>query len=221
MVSYEKFCQTIYFFKHFNYPIDEKIVKKMSDIYFIEFVGISDFYEPTGINDNQINYFNKSVDLLPSHIKSIVFGSNFNQPVQNLPTALKELVFGNNFNQEVNNLPQKLFKLIFGNNFNKPVQNLPTQIKILSFGSNFNQSLDYLPCSITHLEIKSNINIDNLPASLKYLIITRPIIKYNWNWYYHQQISDNITDNFQNISPLTKIIKSDKQFYLYDKKIKF
>lgn len=200
-MSYEKFKKTIYFFNDFDNMIDITIVKKMSNVLYVEFVEYKDFYDPhikvyiysykAKANANA-NKFNKSVDLFPSHIKSIifnnmfnqkvdnlpsklkklVFGKYFNQKVDNLPSELKELVFGKYFNQAVDNLPTKIIKLIFGLNFNQPILNLPS-IKILALSWDFNNTLDYLPSSITHLEINLDLLAANfnLSSSIKYIIV--------------------------------------------------
>jgi hypothetical protein len=100
-MSYEKFGSTIYFFKDFNHNIDDKLVKKMSNIYFIEFVDNENLY--TTVKSiyplHNYNVFNRNIDLLPSHIKSIIFGYYFNQPVKKYLEKLKELIFGESFNQ--------------------------------------------------------------------------------------------------------------------------
>ncbi len=217
-MSFEKFNKTIYFFNTFNEPIDEWIVKKMSKILYVEFVEYHDFYDPSVIRKKIYAWqksveskFNKSVDLLPSHIKSIIFNNQFNQTVCNLPIKLKQLVFGNNFNQLVDNLPSKLVKLIFGNHFNQEINNLPP-IKILLLGKDFNQTLDYLPGSITYLELKSNLLLknDNLPSSIKFLIIK----KYIFDELKIYSKLDNIPKNTKIIHPL------NCNNYLTNKKIR-
>lgn len=214
-MSYEKFKKTIYFFNDFDNVIDISIAKKMSNVLYVEFVEYKDFYDPAmnmkGFNyysyNANVNKFNKSIDLFPSHIKSIIFNNIFNQKVDNLPSELKELVFGKYFNQSVDNLPNKIIKLIFGSNFNQPIQNLPP-IKILALSCNFNNTLDYLPSSITHLEINLNLLAANfnLSSSIKYIIIENTPQK---------NIECNIPKN-------TKIIFNNaEKNYLEYKKIKY
>lgn len=218
-MSWEKFKNVVFFFSNFNEDIDEKIVRRLGKVYFIEFVNFSNLYEPNVISSNR---FSKSIDLLPHHIKSIILSDGFNCPVQNLPIKLKELVFGQNFNQEVNNLPPGLIKLIFGSNFNKSIENLPNKIKILSLGKAFTKSLDYLPCSITHLEINnSKINLDNLPSSLNYLILGYTGSAFYSGYFSGCEKNIYIEDNFKSINPNTKILVSQKSNYLANKKIRF
>ena len=217
-MSYEKFKKTIYFFNNFNSDINEKIAKKMSNVLYVIFVDYSDFYDPNAIKKKYYFYqnkptgiFNKSVDLFPHHIKSIIFNDKFNQPVNNLPTKLKELVFGNEFNQLVDNLPPKLVKLIFGENFNQQITNLPP-IKILLLGLSFNQTLDYLPSSIIYLELDAILltNNSNIPSSIKYIIVE--------NDNYANLAIINVK---QNIPKNTKIVyNSNDQKYLTNKKIR-
>jgi len=64
----------MYFFSNFNDDIDEKMVKKMSSILYVEFVGFKNFYSKKALikqtNYNRNNLFNKSIDLFPKHIRS-------------------------------------------------------------------------------------------------------------------------------------------------------
>lgn len=212
-MDYEKFGKTIYFFTNFNDDIDEKILKKLNSIKFIEFVNYNDMY------DKQISYsyqstdkknkFNKPIDNLPPHIKSLILGYSFNKIVNIYPEKLKELIYGYLYNQEVNNLPENLVKLIFGYSFNKPVDNLPNKIKILSFGLCFSQAIDYLPSSITHLEIGSCVtnSLENLPSTIKYIVFMKDV---------------DYTNNLVKLYPNTKFkslcVHSEKNYY-YDKKI--
>lgn len=229
-MNWEKFGPTIYFFCDFNDDIDEKLVKKMSNISYVEFVDYKNLYDTTAMYEgytyysfgNHHNIFNKSVDLFPLHIKSIIFKDSFNQPVPNLPLKLKELVFGKRFNQSVSNLPPKLVKLIFGDRFNQLVDNLPP-IKILALGTGFDNSLDYLPSSITHLEIYPKLLVlsANLPSSIKYLVLDLPpSMKYLVLEEDKYRLSNEAKFN---IPPSTKIIynkKYHKKKYLSSHKIK-
>jgi len=54
-MSFEKFNKTIYFFNTFTGPIDDKIVKKMSNVFYVEFVDYHDFYDPNIIKKNIIH----------------------------------------------------------------------------------------------------------------------------------------------------------------------
>lgn len=229
-MSWEKFGKTIYFFRDFNDEIDDKIIKRMNNIFYIEFVDYTDFYDPNIIIKTQYplqsiraNIFNNSVDNLPSHVKSIIFGNEFNKPIPCLPYKLKELVFGEKFNQDVSNLPPNLTKLIFGTNFNQDVSNLPP-IKFICFGAKFNNTLDYLPCSITHLELKVQVlnKSENLPLNIKYLIIDE--LPNIYNEYMNKYVLPNNEILSQNIPPKAKIIYKNyakhKNGYLRDKKIK-
>jgi hypothetical protein len=229
-MSWEKFGKTIYFFRDFNDEIDDEIIKRMNNIFYIEFVDYTDFYDPNIIKKTQYplesiraNIFNNSVDNLPSHVKSIIFGNEFNKPIPCLPYKLKELVFGVKFNQDVSNLPPNLTKLIFGTNFNQDVSNLPP-IKFICFGAKFDNTLDYLPCSITHLELNVQVlnKSENLPLNIKYLIIDeQPNIYY---YYANNYALANNEILLQNIPSKTKIIYKNyakhKNGYLRDKKIK-
>ena len=205
-MSWEKFGKTAYFFNTFNESIDDKLVKKLNNIYFIEFVNFADFYEKIIKNKRNhiFNRFDKPIDKLPGHIKSLVLSYYFNQQVNNLPIKLNKLVFGKAFNQPVNNLPPGLKILIFGSQFNHPVENLPNKIKILSFGICFSHSLDYLPCSITHLEVSNTkLNFDNLPSTIKFIYVCDKKKKNYWNCDIEE--SELVDNKFINVNPNTKI----------------
>ena len=216
-MSYEKFGETIYFFCNFNDNLDKNILKKLNSVKYIEFVNYTDFYEKQqkftfSIND-RTNKFNKSINDLPSHIKSLILGYSFNQVIKNYPEKLKELIFGHKYNQDVNNLPANLIKLVFGFEFNKPVDNLPNKIKILSFGNSFSQSVDYLPCSITHLEFGQGYSnsLDNLPCTIKFIILNRK------NYTILSKIYPKIKIKLKSPNVNNYSLKN----YYYDKKINF
>lgn len=218
-MSFEKYNKTIYFFNSFTGPIDDKIVKKMSNILYVEFVNYHDFYDPKVIEKNyytyskktHLNNFNNSIDLFPPHIKSIILSDKFNQLVNNLPIKLKQLIFGTNFNQLVDNLPPKLIKLIFGNNFNQQINNLPP-IKIIRLGMGFRQTLDYLPSSIIYLELNYDLMVKNLnlPSSIKFIILEG---ESSFNKLKNLNQLDNILPN-------TKILITNNDKYLRNKKIR-
>ena len=204
-MSWEKFNKTIYFFSDFNENIDVHLAKKMSNILYVEFVNYRNFYDMKNVT----NKFNKSVDLIPHHIKSIIFNEYFNMPITELPIKLKELIFGNKFNKNVSNLPPNLVKLIFGNEFNQEIDNLPP-IKILYLGHYFNKSLDYLPSSIIYLALNMNLLIksQNLPSNIEHIVI----IDANHHLEYELKMVEN------NIPKKCKVIK--KHFNLPNKKIR-
>jgi len=118
------------------------------------------------------DYFDGSLDMLPSFINSISFdyeGSIFNQPLTNLPVKLTFLQLGYSFNQFVDYLPAGLTHLTFGNSFNKPVNNLPLNLTYLEFEVDFNQNIDNIPDTIQILILFGSYEekINKLPSSLK------------------------------------------------------
>jgi hypothetical protein len=112
------------------------------------------------------NYFNQSVDNLPSSIKYLTFGDDFNQSVDKLPSSITYLKFGHIFNQSVDKLPLSIKYLKFGRDFNQPVNNLPP-LTHLTFGDAFNQPVNNLPLSLTNLTFEHDFNqpVDKLPSS--------------------------------------------------------
>lgn len=123
-----------------------------------------------------LTYFITNLDKLPRSLETLDiihnhFGTGFNSPVHtdNLPPNLKSLsIHSHTFNQSVDHLPFSLQRLVIDSSI-------------------FNSTLDHLPQSLTRLQIGNydtkediyaqrhfNQPINNLPESLKHLIISSP-----------------------------------------------
>lgn len=98
--------------------------------------------------------------------------------INNLPAFLHTLKIGGHFNNNVNNLPNKLKVLMFGYFFNKSINKISLSLKTLKIGWFYNYNLDLLPegleildISDNNFRINNNIKINDLPSSIKQIII--------------------------------------------------
>ncbi len=144
--------------------------------------------------------FSKTVDKLPKNLTHLTFGFWFNHRVDNLPINLTHLTFNTHFNQPLDKLPKNLLNLAFStiSNFNQPLDNLPKNLYYLKIGIKFNNkiiipdsvkeicllsnnillnnlpnNIEILTINFDHIVNGSNIKIDNLPITLKKIIIKR------------------------------------------------
>ncbi len=141
-----------------------------------------------------MNTFDNDISNLPSTLTHLTFGYWFNQDVSKLPQSLTHLTFDHWFNQDVSKLPQSLTHLTVGDNFNQYVSNLPptlthltlgwryvqqydipSNIKYLKLNCNNSYIINSLPNSIVELKLghRFNLQIDNLPTSIKKLVINK------------------------------------------------
>jgi hypothetical protein len=157
---------------------------------------------PQNITDLIFNQaFNQKVDNLPQNITYIDFGNCFNQKVDKLPKNLTHLFLFYYFNQKIDKLPKNLTHLTLNSiKFNKSINNLPKSLTYFMIGwhinsdiklpKNFNYLLltcnnkliNNIPVHIKilnicfHYEEKENKYIENLPLTIKEIIIEK--IKY-------------------------------------------
>ena len=139
-----------------------------------------------------------------TNLEVLIFGDSFNKPLDNSLSNQINLIplnFGYYFNQPLNNTLSNLSnlkKLNFDKEFNQPLGNSLSNfdnLKVLTLGRNFDQSIvipcgikkltlncnsqsiiDYLPTSIEELELgyDFNLELNNLPSSIKKIIIKNP-----------------------------------------------
>ena len=185
-----------------NVPIETEIINFIDDeaIYLSRF---NQPIKNLPQNIKKINfgwYFNQPVDNLPKTMTELKYGFKFNQPVDNLPINLTHLTFNTHFNQPLDKLPKNLLNLAFStiSNFNQPLDNLPKNLYYLKIGIKFNNkiiipdsvkeicllsnnillnnlpnNIEILTINFDHIVNGSNIKIDNLPITLKKIIIKR------------------------------------------------
>ena len=177
-------------------------------------------------------YFDQDVSVLPPFLTHLIFGFYFNRDVSNLPPTLTHLTFGFDFNQDVSNLPPTLTHLTFGGNFNQDISRLPPflthltlgygfikecnvlpNIKYLKLSCNNIHIINSLPNSVAELELGKyfNLEINNLPTSIKKLVIDKDsyynmdlnclpdfIEELHLNYHYKKRIL-NIPSNLKKI----------------------
>lgn len=103
----------------------------------------------------------------------------------NLMAQYDYLIFKNNFNQSISRCPPNIKVIvIMSDNFNQPLNNLPNDLEALQI-SRSHQSLlviEGLPDGLTTLNLTgSHFQINELPASIKYLRIAGTHIDCNLN----------------------------------------
>ncbi len=176
---------TIIFNHTYNEKLDTNLISGFAKVIFSDYV----------LNEKSFNYyttnsvvgamryalseFNQDVSNLPSSITHLVFGHYFNQDISNLPSSITHLVFGHYFNQDISNLPHSLTHLTLGYCYDKQCS-IPSNIKYLNLNCNNQYIIDSLPNSIVELELDYHFNLqmDNLPTSIKKLVIIN-ISHYN------------------------------------------
>jgi len=181
-------------------------------------------------------YFNQEIDLSNNiNLTHLTFGYYFNQEI-NLSNNINliHLTFGYKFNQELNLLfninlkkvlidiqnneienTNNLLKIITNGNFEKKI-NIPLNVKYLKTSYVENYLMDNLSNNIEELTIynNNNKNIDNLPNSIKKIIISNSYTDLN-------NLPNSIEELilFKNVVKINKIPKNLKKIYVEKIKI--
>lgn len=136
------------------------------------------FRKITNINLKFCDIFNENIDLLSNldiDIGEIQLGKHFNKNINILPKTLKKIKFGLIYKKNLDNLPDNLTHLSITRTTGT-ICKFPKTITHLNICSKslVNNEINkiYFP-NLTHLNLScgSETNIDNLPETLKHLVI--------------------------------------------------
>jgi hypothetical protein len=122
------------------------------------------------------DYFNQKVDKLPKNLTHLYFNYYFNQKVDKLPKNLIHLtLYSIKFNKTIYCLPKSLASFAIGWLINCDIK-LPKKLNYLLLTCN-NNLINNIPEHIKklyiyfHLDKKENKYIENLPSTIKEIII--------------------------------------------------
>ena len=193
-------ADTIIFNHKYNEKLDTNLISGFAKVIFSDYV----------LNENSLKYY--TTNSVVCEMRCAL--SKFNQDVSNLPSSITHLVFGHYFNQDISNLPPSLTHLTLGYCFDKQCS-IQSNVKYLNLNCNNQYIIDSLPDSIVKLELDYHFNLqmDNLPTSIKKLIIIDVNSDYNkdlnclpnfieelqLNRYYKKRIT-NIPPNLKKLS---------------------
>jgi hypothetical protein len=152
------------------------------------------------------SHFNQPI-VLTNNLTHLSFGHKFNQPII-LTNNLTHLTFGDGFNRPII-LTNNLTHLTFGYVFNQPII-LTNNLTHLTFGNKFNQPIELANIKYLNINCDSIHLIENLPNSLKKLVLD-----YNFNLPLDNlpnsieiiELDKNYNKPFKNIPKNLKLIK--------------